>query len=827
MSIAPIVIEMLLRGMPQIAQGMRNVSDVIARGEKQTTRTTEREARARVTAAQRERKEREKEYAQLFANIEKREKKSASIRERSATMAGQLAAREANREAKAVERAEREKVKAVEKAEAQKRAIRERSASMAGQFAAREARREAAATAKTTRLAESAQKERNYEAFLDRRRAIHAIGGAAAQGVMAAGSRISNYASQVGGIAAQLGGGFTIADSVTQRGTLERNAALLANSAYIPGKAGNIPKGFQLAGNPDRADPAKLAAAMKVSSINTRIDAAELMEGTKAYIAKTGNFAEGVGNTEFFGKLAKSTGTDMKDIAKTAGILRVQNKNLDEGAMKQLLLDVVMQGRKGSVELEDMAAIGGKITRTSSSYAGSQTENQRKLLGLSQIAIRTSGSPEEAATVLSNISQDAMKHSKAMTKVLGKDTFNANGQIAASPEEFLANVMEKTGGNLQKIQGLGFGARSLKMFQALAPTFNDARDEALKANPKDKAAAIAAGRRAVLGDINDVTAAHYDEKSMNEDFGVVANSGGEKLEAVFRSLRMEVGEKLLPKFVEMAPTIAKLIPMFVNAADVGIPAFIKLLETVAKFAEANKGIIQDIAAHPIGSILAYEVTKSVGAAGLGEVIKRILSQGAPGAGGLPGGGGGGLPGGGIVPGAGGAGSAYKGGGHGGMLAMGAVAIGGALQAGKLGDLYGDITNSQAAGADEAQALIAKAKAGQGGEARARLAQAQGESGTFEQINAYAATASRYAAYANPATMLGKVGAEYAERGITGKDDTNEAETMKKFFKAEALVDTPGISAAIRNAIADGANQASANGSLSQAARGDSIPNRNP
>jgi hypothetical protein len=818
MSIAPVVLEFLVKGIPAVQQGQRNVSDILARAEKQATKDAQRGERDRVTTAQRERKEREKAYAGLFADIEKREKAYSKLRERSATMAGAYAAKEAAKEARAVAAAERDKVKAVEKAEAQKRAIRERSATMAGQFAAKEAKREAAEIAKANRKIEGVQRVAAREAMWDRRRAINAIGGAGAQGFAAGAGRVANYAGQVAGIAAQLGGGFSISDSVSQRGTLERNASLLANSAYIPGKAGNIPRGFQMAGSPDRADPAKLATAMKAASIATQTDADVLMEGTKAYIAKTGNFAEGVNNTEFFGKLAKSTGTDMKDIAKTAGILRVQNKNLDEGSMKQLLLDVVMQGRKGSVELEDLAAIGGKITRTSSSYAGSQTENQRKLLGLSQIAIRTSGSPEEAATVLSNISQDAMKHHGDMAAVLGKDTFNAKGQIAASPEEFLANVLAKTGGNMQKIQSMGFGARSLKMFQALAPTYNDAEADALKLHPKDKAAAAAAGRRAVLADINDVTAAHYDEKSMNADFNVVANSGGEKLEAVFRQLRMEVGEKLLPKFVEMAPAIMKLVPILVHAADVGIPAFIKLLETVAKFAEANKGLIDDIAAHPIGSIMAFEVTKSIASAGLGEVIKRIITQST--------GAGGGLPGAGGVPGAVGAPSgAYTKGGHGGMFAAGAVAVGGALQAYGLGDTYADYSNSTAAGRDEGQALIAQARAGQGAAARARLAQAENESDGLSAISGYAASAARGAAYlANP---IGKFAGEQVEKAITGDDKTSEQQQARKYFTAEALVDTPGISAAIRNAITDGANQASANGSLSQGARGDSIPNRNP
>jgi hypothetical protein len=149
----------------------------------------------------------------------------------------------------------------------------------------------------------------------------------------------------------QMGGGFTLADTVMGRSNIERSATLLANKAILPsGK---------------RATLEDVMPAVKSASIKTGHDQERILDAWSKYTDKTGDFARGKKQLEFMGKLSKATGADIGQVADTMGILRVQNKGLGDKEMQQLLLDTVMAGRKGSVDMPELARAAGKITKTS------------------------------------------------------------------------------------------------------------------------------------------------------------------------------------------------------------------------------------------------------------------------------------------------------------------------------------------------------------------------------------------------------------------------------------------------------------------------------
>lgn len=606
---APVVVRFQVEGVDAVQRAFRTVEDAVVRGETNAVQVQARSSRERVSTADREARDKVR-----LLDREAREKIAAmKAADRAVDAAGKAGVREAEKnerdKTRIVAQAEKEKARLAEAGNRDKERAMARLASDASRWAREDVRNTERAEAEKTRIAERAAKERS--------RFAATVTGAGIAGARAGMSRIGGIAAGVAGVALGLGGGFSIADSLQGTMSLQRNAALLANSAYIPGQN-------------KRVDPASLVARARASSITTGLDANELIEGTRGYVAKSADLKGGLANMDFFGRVAKSTGSKFSDVTNAAGILRVQNKNLGEKEMKQLILDVVMQGKQGSVEMSDLAGSAGKIARTSSSYAGSQTENQRKLLGLSQIAMRTSGSVGEASTVMSNISADAMKHSTTMAAVLGKDAFNAKGQVAKGPDDFLADVMTKTGGNLQKIQAMGFGARSMKMFQALAPTFNEA--EAAGGGVGTKSG-TKAGREAVMADMKAVTGATYSEKELGEDFKNIITTPAEQFEAALRQLKDELGSQLLPEFVKLVPTIKELVPVFVDLTKTALPAFVDFIKSVAEFANQNRDMIHNIAAHPIGAIMAKEVTASIVKAGLGELLGKVLqtslgSQGA-------------------------------------------------------------------------------------------------------------------------------------------------------------------------------------------------------
>lgn len=594
MAVAPVVIEFLSKGIPDVQRAFRSVEDAVARSEGRTARIVGQSARAKEREYQKVAREAERwkrEEARAMERAlrdelraeERNAKRVLGIRERSATAAGRLAAKAAAAETREAERTA-----------ARIHAIRERSATMAGRLAAKQV-----ADEDRVRKQQAREAERDMRDAAQRRMSFaNAIGRGAAQGV----STITRGVGRVASSVAQLGGGFSVQDAVQQQANFERQATMLANKSE------------------GRLTGKDVMAQVGAASIESGTDRSDLLSAWSAFTEKTGSFEEGRRNMPFFGKLAKATGSDLTQVATAAGRLRVQNKGLDEKAMRQLMLDVIAQGRTGAVDVPELAGHAAEITKTSSAYAGNQTDTQRRLLALSQVGVRT-GSVAETATSIANLSADATKHRKEITALLGSDPFNEKGQIAKSPEEFMADVVAATGGNRGRLvtdpSGKRlFGDRTLRLFDAILPTYNDAESEAL-GRGMSKKDATAYARKRTLEDMQKFTNAKFTGADMNREFAAIMRTSAEQFEGAVRMLKTEVGEKLLPELVKLVPVIANLTPQLVKLLDAVI--------RMANWAAENpfKGL---------AIVLGEKITEQIVAAQIGNTIKNLLTGGGGGGG---------------------------------------------------------------------------------------------------------------------------------------------------------------------------------------------------
>lgn len=606
----PVVIEFITRGLPEIQRAIRSIGDVVAKSERAGVRAVQDGARAK-----------ERAYSQLVRQTQKWQAEQTRSAERAIKAEVKAAEQGAKAEIRVAEKAAREKERLAErgaryriremarafseekrqqeasakeaaKFEREKLNIRERSAIMAGRFAKKQADEERRARE------QAAAKE-----DLRRTRFADAIVG----GARNVGGSLLRGGTALARTALSLGGGFSVQDSLHEEAQLQRNAILFSNSA------------FQNRPGERRMSAEAIQERSRANAIRTGIDADQLLGASASYGAKSGDYSGGLELQEYFGKLAKGTGANAEDVAKAAGILKVQNQNLSTDEMKGLLLNVVRQGQIGSVEFSDLAKVAGSMTRSSADYAGSQTRTQGKLLGLGQIAMRTAGTdPREAATVLSNLSSDAMKHSDEIGAVIGKDFLNAKGQIADAPEEFIAKIMGATGANPQKLQDLGFGKRSIKMFQALAPVFNEAESRALKAGAS-KEEANKAGKDAVLADMKKVTDASMTKEELEQNFAEVMKSSAEEFEGAVRELKMAVGKQLLPALKPLVKVLRDLVPTVRTVLN----AFVKM----AQWAESNP-LSASVAI--LGASIVKEVMSQIVSAKIGDLIKSLLSGGSGG-----------------------------------------------------------------------------------------------------------------------------------------------------------------------------------------------------
>lgn len=176
MPIAPVVIDFLAKGTPELSRAFKNVEGELARMERDRVRHTDQAARQRERIALREAREKER--------IEK-----ASVR--------------------ATEREHHTALREFERAEKQKTRTIEREAKERARLVEREARAEASA----------------------RRRFANTISGAAGGAIRSS----ANTAALLGGAVLGLGGGFAVADSVSKNIRLKGTIADIQNSGYIPG----------------------------------------------------------------------------------------------------------------------------------------------------------------------------------------------------------------------------------------------------------------------------------------------------------------------------------------------------------------------------------------------------------------------------------------------------------------------------------------------------------------------------------------------------------------------------------------------------------------
>lgn len=488
----------------------------------------------------------------------------------------------AQRVARDQEVAERQKTRAFEREQARRDAIVRRSSEMAGRLAEKQATAEIRARERAERMAERSG-FRNTMVSNFRHMAGRTAGGIASLG----GMLISGTRGMVSN-ALQLGGGFSISTALKSGIEAQRSAALLSNSAYIPGKV-------------DRPDTNRILERAKAVAIGTNTDKNELLESIRDYVAKSSDFAGGMENMEFFAKLAKGSGTKLGDVTKAAGILRAQNTNLSANDAQDMLRNIVAQGKMGAVEIEDLARVAGKVTKTAAAYGMDQGQAQKALLGLSQIAIKTSGSPDEAATVISNLASDTLKHQKGLRKA-GLNLTDDKGQLI-DPTEMVSQVFEKTGGNLGKITDLGYGARSIKFFEALAPIFQNAGGGK-------------AGADAVRAEMQTYTTATYSPKDMEDDFQAVVKTNAERLEGAVNQLKEIFVEKLTPYLSRFADGLPAMMPKIEEGLS-------KLQPLVTMLGGAMGGMAKAFVDNPIAAALLMGAAKIPGP--IGMIVSSFLA----------------------------------------------------------------------------------------------------------------------------------------------------------------------------------------------------------
>jgi len=553
-----IEVRFAVAGVQEIDRAFRTVQQAAERLERGSARAYDNDARA----AQRASREKERENARA----DRERERAAAAHERE--------------QIKLTEKS----VAAVAKAAADKIKIEERWAKESLKFA----------------HAASLEKQRIIERELAnetrmRERHARAIGSMIQTSIGSAMSRststLASGATGLAGMALSLGGGISISGILEQRKALERQAALFSNQTSTDA-AGRVPV-------------AKIMANAKAIGLANNVNPNDVVGGMNAYFAKTGDVSGSLANAKLFAQLASATGSDVTQLGGVAGALRVQNPNLDDRAMRAMMLNIVGQTRTGAVDIVDLVKHVPVITSTASLYGGDQADNQRKLIGLSQVAMRTSGSSAEASSAVSRLGSNVSANADKIRAHLGVNVKNKDGTLRDA-SDIVAEMMAASGGDIGKLKKAGIGLEAMRVFTAEEQTFR-------------AAGGGKGGADAVRKDIKRFEEGGYTEASLQADVSTAMNTTGAKFEEVVGRLKDSIEQKMVPylerfadKFPEIEPKIERIIDGLSDAAE-----FLTDHPFAAIFALISANIAADVAKAAIGDAIKRSILGGPGGAGGG------------------------------------------------------------------------------------------------------------------------------------------------------------------------------------------------------------------
>ncbi len=601
---APIYVDFVTRGLPEFSRALKTVSDAVARSEGAHTRLGVTGARVRTTAAERE--ARDKIRAMQKADQAHSRALSHGLRE---------AEKVARAEAMAVERGARDRVRAMQRADDAVKRIRDQSV--------RDTER---AEAQKNASAAKWVRQRERESATTRQRMVNAVGGAAASGFRTGLGRAAQATQQVAGTVLGLGGGFSVADSVQRSSHSAGMAADIANSGWMP----NTKPGDALYANNQKRSSKSILGAARASAISSGTSTDDVLGGLQEFVGKSGDLDTGLKVMNDLNVLARATGANFKDVAGAAGDLMSQLGDMPNKseAVLAIMRGIAGQGKLGAVEMRNMASQMAKLASAAGQFGGDAVDNILKMGMLAQESRASGGasSATMAATSVQGFTNTLKTPARiAQFKELGIDIFDKD-KMLNSPTEIIHQSLAKTGGDPEKLKKLFANVMGERAVTGYANAYR-----------KAEASQKGSGRGVVQGMFNK----HLSGATMSKE--EVAKAFADRMQesdAQFASMREKFDEaverQLIPELLKLVPVLEKMIPVFIDLQAKALPAFVDLIKTFTEFAEANKGIISSIAAHPIGAIMAAEVSKSIGSAALGEVFKRLLTSA------MGGGGGGGL-----------------------------------------------------------------------------------------------------------------------------------------------------------------------------------------
>jgi hypothetical protein len=429
-------------------------------------------------------------------------------------------------------------------------------------------------------------------------------------------------------IARGAGVDFSLSSGIGKAREREAAAVALSNQGWNPDQ--------QAFG--DRISASSLRQTAKEQAARLGLKGEEdVMSAMTKFTDVTGDLATAQKIIGDIGLLARASGVNLDQAATAAADMSAQlpdTMDLDQrrAAMQRLLGVAAMQGKRGAVEMKDLARYMPKIVSSAGAFAGDPQDAMVKLMAISQVARRYGGAPNAAVASTSVASMVNTLKTPARVKQFaahGVNVYDEQGKlrdIQAIIKESI--VAAKNPVEFKKMWANVQGARAVEGFRTIY----------------QKAGGGKSGLDAINAEFAKFTAALDPEaqKKMLSEATSTTEATANRFQQKLDEVTEKMGNSLLPTLERLAPVALQVTEGF--------------------------GKIVAWSAENPGKAITAAIVASIGRAGIESGIRMLLDRAATSLfGGFPGG----FPGGGGAPGP----------GKPGLVSRAGGAVGGALSGG--------------------------------------------------------------------------------------------------------------------------------------------------
>jgi len=410
------------------------------------------------------------------------------------------------------------------------------------------AERQASKAAAATARRDERDAARSSASF---RRGAGRAGMAVARGALNLGTRVASDIAGGAGIDLDLG------SHIARNVALESKSVALSSAGYMPDQGGV---------NATRVDPAKLEAQAREVARATAIAPTEAIDALSAFVSKTGDLETGRAVLKDLALLSKATGASLEDMVDAAGDV---SANLGEipnkgAAIAQVMRTVAGEGKKGAVEIKDLAVHLAKLAAAAPMFEGDVAKNIGLLTAIAEES-RQRGGAASAAQATTSVSSFTNTFSKAARlkqfKAFGVETTGAAG-ATRDPKMIIMDAIRaassvRHGGIAAMTENMG------KMFmevRARSATrgFETVYRDAYSTRAGTEAEKVAAGMSAVSAEFDRLTSAQMGQTEIITSANSALLTSAARAQLFNNAMDdavKDLEKGLLPVLQDLTPTI--------------------------------------------------------------------------------------------------------------------------------------------------------------------------------------------------------------------------------------------------------------------------------